>query len=51
MLQENNFSLPKTDRLIDSITSFDHLSSLDAHSEYHQILTHVKMMKKKQHSL
>lgn len=43
----NNFSLPKIDRLIDSIISFDHLSYLDVNFRYHQILTDVKMMEKK----
>jgi hypothetical protein len=38
---KDNYSLPNTDQLVDSIMGFEYLNSLDADFGYHQILMHL----------
>ena len=38
---KDNYSLPNTDQLVDSIIGFEYLNSLDADFGYHQILMHL----------
>lgn len=43
---KNNFSLPKSNKLLDSLTKFEYVSFLDVDSGYHQIPMHLDDKKK-----